>query len=163
MLAGYFGDTYAYTLGTSPGGQQILTPQSVGPALKAVVPGPADRLGLQPGAPIYATVIATDAVGNPTVWADQNPVVWEPFGPIGGAAKDATLDDYAPPLPAEIVAALAALRCPRLLPPDAAAGPALPPFDAATGAYVRAALAREETAGRAKVIEFNAARQRFAQ
>jgi hypothetical protein len=123
--------TYSYALGTSPGGRQIIPPTPHGAGLKVVIPGPASRLGLQPGTPIYATIIATDALSNPTVWADQNPVVWEPTGPIGGAAKDATLDDYAPPLPAEIVAALESLARSKSANATVAADNANAPVDSA--------------------------------
>jgi hypothetical protein len=53
-------------------------------------------------------VVATDAIGNTRVFMDTSPVVWEAFGAIGGAAKDASLDDYAPPVPASVLAELEA-------------------------------------------------------
>jgi len=98
------GVTYAYALGTSPGGTQVMDLTEVGNATSVLVEGPASRLGLQPGVPIFATVVATDMLGNPTRFSDTNPVVFDAVGPVAGAAKDATLDDYVPP---EVAAAIA--------------------------------------------------------
>lgn len=89
--------TYSYALGTSVGGAQLLPFTDAGAAVTAVVPGPPSRLGMQPGAAVFATIVARDAVGNPTFYADTSAVVWSPTGPLAGAAKDATLDLYSPP------------------------------------------------------------------
>jgi hypothetical protein len=90
------GVTFAYALGTARGGSQIVPFTAVGNSTSAVVLGPPARLGLQPGVPVFASVAATDAVGNVVTYSDASPIIWSPSGPLPGIVKDANLDNYAP-------------------------------------------------------------------
>lgn len=93
--------SYQYALGSSVGGTQYQAFTAAKPPRRTTLEIGIDRysimrLGLQPGAPIFLSIMAIDNVGNAAVYSDPNPVVWDPLGPVPGDSRDANLDDYVP-------------------------------------------------------------------